>query len=301
VLPHEVTHTIFATHFGRPLPRWADEGACTTVEHVSEKSKQEKLLYQFLTTNRGIPFNKMFAMKEYPRDILPLYSQGYALARYLIALGGKPKFVDYVGAGMQSNNWTAVTNQFYGFHSLSDLQLSWLEWVRKGTPAIQDASDVLYVSTDAKLNGRTLAEILGEAPSVLRNNETTVAMNDNVPRNRLPNAGRSTLAMPASTEAATPIGQATPVADRRSEAAPRVPANSLPDQTSRPSGDGWYERRRDMARRGVSSVGAASDDTASERPAASFASLSRPQPPEQVKQTLLDWKKNERALAPSGR
>ena len=24
VLPHEITHTIFATHFGRPLPRWAD-------------------------------------------------------------------------------------------------------------------------------------------------------------------------------------------------------------------------------------------------------------------------------------
>ena len=33
VLPHEVTHTVFATHFRRPLPRWADEGACTTVEH----------------------------------------------------------------------------------------------------------------------------------------------------------------------------------------------------------------------------------------------------------------------------
>ena len=33
VLPHEVTHTVFATHFGRPVPRWADEGACTTVEH----------------------------------------------------------------------------------------------------------------------------------------------------------------------------------------------------------------------------------------------------------------------------
>ena len=36
VLPHEVTHTIFASHFRQPLPRWADEGACTTVEHVSE-------------------------------------------------------------------------------------------------------------------------------------------------------------------------------------------------------------------------------------------------------------------------
>jgi len=29
VLPHEVTHTIFASHFRQPLPRWADEGACT--------------------------------------------------------------------------------------------------------------------------------------------------------------------------------------------------------------------------------------------------------------------------------
>ena len=47
VLPHEVTHTIFATHFGRPLPRWIDEGACTTVEHISERSKQHRLLYQF--------------------------------------------------------------------------------------------------------------------------------------------------------------------------------------------------------------------------------------------------------------
>jgi hypothetical protein len=93
VLPHEVTHTIFATHFGCPLPRWADEGACTTVEHSSEREKQHHLLLKFLTTERGIPFNAMFAMKEYPQDILPLYSQGYSLARWLIAQGGKPKFV----------------------------------------------------------------------------------------------------------------------------------------------------------------------------------------------------------------
>src|SRR5687768_15889447 len=27
VIPHEVSHTVFACHFRRPLPRWADEGA----------------------------------------------------------------------------------------------------------------------------------------------------------------------------------------------------------------------------------------------------------------------------------
>ncbi len=132
VLPHEITHTIFATHFGRPLPRWADEGASTTVEHVAETSKQDHLLIEFLKTDRGIAFNNMFAMTEYPRDILPLYAQGHSLARFLIAQGGKRKFVDYVGDGMRWNSWTRATNEHYGFASLSELQVTWLDWVRHG-------------------------------------------------------------------------------------------------------------------------------------------------------------------------
>jgi hypothetical protein len=141
VLPHEVTHTIFATHFGRPLPRWADEGACTTVEHASERQKQEQWLYRFLTTGRGIPFNRMFAMTEYPADILPLYSQGFSLARYLIASGGKQKFVRYVGDGLASNDWPAATQKHYGFQNLSELQLTWLDWVRQGYPPIRSVAD----------------------------------------------------------------------------------------------------------------------------------------------------------------
>ncbi|MCB9873862.1 MAG: hypothetical protein H6821_06745 [Planctomycetaceae bacterium] len=136
VLPHEITHTIFATHFGRPLPRWADEGACTTVEDISERQKQHNMLYEFLTTHRGIAFNEMFAMTEYPSDVLPLYSQGYSLARYFIAQGGKRKFVEYVGDGMKWNNWTRATQQHYGYRSLSDLQVTWLDWVRRGSPAL---------------------------------------------------------------------------------------------------------------------------------------------------------------------
>jgi hypothetical protein len=54
VLPHEITHTIFASYFRQPLPRWADEGACTTVEHRSEIAKQERNLIDCLKTGRGI-------------------------------------------------------------------------------------------------------------------------------------------------------------------------------------------------------------------------------------------------------
>lgn len=135
VVAHEVLHTVFATHFGQPLPRWADEGACTTVEHVSERLKQERMLRTFLTTGRGIAFNKMFAMTEYPHDVMPLYSQGYSLTRFLLGHdGGKRKFVNYVRTGLRTKNWTAAGSQYYNYSSLSDLQDAWTDWVAKGSP-----------------------------------------------------------------------------------------------------------------------------------------------------------------------
>jgi hypothetical protein len=136
VLPHEVTHTIFASYFRRPLPRWADEGACTTVEHSSERSKQQVLLVRFLQTDHGIAFDKLFAMKEYPHDVMPLYSEGYSLARYLIEQGGRQKFISFVGEGMKSDNWPAATKKFYGFSNLQGLQDQWLAWVKQGSPTL---------------------------------------------------------------------------------------------------------------------------------------------------------------------
>ncbi|MCE9603557.1 MAG: hypothetical protein K8U03_01490 [Planctomycetia bacterium] len=147
VLPHEVTHTIFATHFRQPLPRWADEGACTTVEHSSERTKQQQMLIQFLKTGRGISFSSMFAMKEYPADVLPLYAQGHSLASYFIAQGGKRKFLQFVADGLQDENWVRTVNAHYGFADLRTLQTTWLDWVRTGSPPLQQTSVAASVAT----------------------------------------------------------------------------------------------------------------------------------------------------------
>lgn len=136
VVPHEVTHTIFACHFRQALPRWADEGACTSVEHTSERAKQNKMLVQHLQTRRGIPFSSMFAMKEYPADVLPLYAQGHSVACYLIAHGGKRKYLDFLGDGMRDENWPRAVNKHYKHASLLSLQNSWLAWVERGSPPI---------------------------------------------------------------------------------------------------------------------------------------------------------------------
>jgi len=135
VLPHEITHTIFASHFRQPLPRWADEGACTTVEHPVERARQHKMLIEFLTTGRGIAFPEMFAMREYPADVLPLYSQGYSLARYLIERGGRHKYVSFVGDGLAGDDWAGALDRHYGVDDIATLQHIWLDWVKQGCPA----------------------------------------------------------------------------------------------------------------------------------------------------------------------
>jgi hypothetical protein len=135
VLPHEITHTVFASYFRRPLPRWADEGACTTVEHPVERARQHKMLIEFLTTGRGIAFPEMFAMREYPPDVLPLYSQGYSLARFLIERGGRHKYVAFVGDGLSRDDWAGALERHYGVNDIAKLQHIWLDWVKQGCPA----------------------------------------------------------------------------------------------------------------------------------------------------------------------
>jgi hypothetical protein len=163
VLPHEVTHTIFASYFRRPLPRWADEGACTTVEHSSERNKQQVMLVNFLRTNKGIAFDKLFAMKDYPPEVLPLYSEGYSLARFLIDQWGRKKFLEFVGEGMQSENWPAALRKQYGFQNLQSLQDAWLDWVKQGSPTLLvRAADETRV---ADRNGHAGAEPIYRAQS----------------------------------------------------------------------------------------------------------------------------------------
>ncbi len=136
VVPHEVTHTIFASYFRRPLPRWADEGACTTVEHRSEVAKQERMLVDFLKTGRGIAFSELFAMKDYPSDVMPLYSQGHSLAQWLIESRGRKAFLEFLADGMQDENWPRAVEQHYGFDGLYTMQNSWLSWVKQGRPQL---------------------------------------------------------------------------------------------------------------------------------------------------------------------
>ena len=175
VLPHEVTHTVLATHFGRPLPRWADEGICTTVEHAAERDKHERKLREFLSTRRGIAMNRLFLLTEYPQDMLPMYAQGYSVCRFLVEQEGPRRFIQFLEDWMKHQSWTENVKLHYGYQSLAELQEHWLAWVANGSGPVGN-----YVSARSKANA-SLA-------SVARSTDT-LAMTRREARNQLESIG----------------------------------------------------------------------------------------------------------------
>ncbi|MBR4834266.1 MAG: hypothetical protein IKU86_08055 [Thermoguttaceae bacterium] len=129
VLPHEITHTILASYLRAPAPRWIDEGMATSVEADSERTNYRLMLADFLHGRKGIAFNDMVAMAEYPSDLMPFYSQSFSVCEYLILIGGRRRLVEFAKEGVRSNDWNAALRRFYEGRSLGDLQLEWVAWV----------------------------------------------------------------------------------------------------------------------------------------------------------------------------
>ncbi|MCA8988524.1 MAG: hypothetical protein KDA78_12820 [Planctomycetaceae bacterium] len=140
VLPHEVTHTVLACIFRRPLPRWADEGMSTLIEHESERRRQTRLLDDVMRTGRKIPLNSLLAMTEYPsdgREVMKLYAQGYSLTDYLVQQGGRNRFLRFLQDAHRHGSWDQSLSAHYGVNSIQTLEQKWGSWVIAGSPELR--------------------------------------------------------------------------------------------------------------------------------------------------------------------
>jgi hypothetical protein len=276
VLPHEITHMIFASHFRRPLPRWADEGGATSVECTSERMKHRQMLFQFLSTGRGIAFNQMFAMKDYPRDVMPLYAQGYSLSEFLIQTGGRRKYVDFLGEGLESGNWSAAVQHHYGIADLGGLQTTWLAWVRQGSPQLKPQPSQPAAAPSPELLAAAPRRPRPEPNLIwhVRDKEQHVARGELVPvvypeeKRTNPHSGATT---PPSI-AASP--ETTSVA-----AVPRTEPKALP-------ASGWHAAGTPVPSPPPAPLTAAAGPPATDP---FQAQVTRPQPIERPRQTILEW------------
>lgn len=145
VIPHEVSHTIFASHFRRPLPRWADEGAATLAEEDSERRRQQKLAEEVMPTQRRIPLRELLQITEYPKNmqhVLTLYAQGFSLANYLVQKGGKVRFLAFIQEAHEIG-WDSAFRKHYDESNIEALEQKWSQWIISGSPALRQPDGVL--------------------------------------------------------------------------------------------------------------------------------------------------------------
>ncbi len=138
VLPHEVTHTVLAYHFGRPVPRWADEGGSVLSENDEERFSHDVRCRELLNAGRGICLRVLFRMTEYPRDMIVLYAQGYSITSYLVEKGGggregRGKLLQFLAGGMSANSaesWNESARKVYNFDTIDAMEKAWLDALR---------------------------------------------------------------------------------------------------------------------------------------------------------------------------
>jgi hypothetical protein len=142
VLPHEVTHTVFAQYFRQPVPRWADEGGAVLSEDDLERQRHDALVRNILNTpGRAIPLRRLFALRNYPDDVMVLYAEGYSVTNFLVAQNNRQTFLAFVNQGMRSG-WDDAAKRYYNYKSVEELEQAWLQNLRdtKRQPATLLAS-----------------------------------------------------------------------------------------------------------------------------------------------------------------
>jgi hypothetical protein len=165
VLPHEVTHTVLAYRFGRPVPRWADEGGSVLSENDEERYTHDVRNRELLNAGRGIRLPVLFRMVEYPRDMIVLYAQGYSICAYLVEKGGggregRGRLLEFLALGMQGNDpnshgtrdsWNEASRKVYGFDSVDAMEAAWLQALKAppSRTAAREAGNTLRTSAPA--------------------------------------------------------------------------------------------------------------------------------------------------------
>lgn len=126
-IPHEVTHTVLAAHFGAPMPRWADEGAALLSEDDRELRRHDEICSRLVSRRGELPLVRLFAVEEYPQDLLGFYGQGYSTSRFLVEMGGKPRFLRFISDGGKLG-WDQATQRHYGLADVRELDRAWRAW-----------------------------------------------------------------------------------------------------------------------------------------------------------------------------
>ncbi len=111
ITTHELMHALVGSHFGRPIPRWMDEGMCGQVESPNRIAQRRS----HATGKIRYAIKALMNMTDYPserRDVDVYYGQSITLVNHLVGLKGAKEFISFVRTSEKDGLEKALTKHY---------------------------------------------------------------------------------------------------------------------------------------------------------------------------------------------
>lgn len=140
ILPHELTHLVFAHRLRSAIPRWADEGGAMLSEAEQERGQWDRLAGEILDLRgQALPLRRFLSVPDQVADARAYYAQSYSLAYFLLESGDRPTFLAFVESGRKTD-WDRAVRTHYHYRDVDALELAWVRWRR--LPAVVRAAEM---------------------------------------------------------------------------------------------------------------------------------------------------------------
>jgi hypothetical protein len=125
ILPHEVTHSVIADHFGRRIPRWADEGMAVLTEPRDRITGHLRLLPRWRDEGLVVSPRQLFDMGDYPPPHAwgSFYAQSVSLVQFLSQEKGPQTFAHFLRDGLK-DGYAPALERYYGW-DFGELDRRW--------------------------------------------------------------------------------------------------------------------------------------------------------------------------------
>jgi hypothetical protein len=94
---------------------------------MREINRHDRIVSGLLARRGEFSLLQLFRMEEYPSDLMGFYGQGYSVSRFLVEIGGRPRFLQFVREG-QKSGWDQAALAHYGLANCRELDRAWRSW-----------------------------------------------------------------------------------------------------------------------------------------------------------------------------
>ena len=130
-LDHELTHAFAFYWLDSNFDLFFNEGIAQNSEY-RRRGTLRQIVFQRYNNGDFVALNQLYGRNSYDSNLL-IYHEGFSVVDFLIARGGSKWFVAFLDDLTNgSRDITTALKDFYGYQSLKELELDWIEFVENG-------------------------------------------------------------------------------------------------------------------------------------------------------------------------